>query len=295
LNLVFTQLAVEGARFSVLAMAVALTLCLSRHIDLTLGVPALIGAYMAAGAAGTLSWQRMMAGAVLMGLTGLLVGASLFRKDGSERFSGTARILLSLAFLILFENVISLVVGDEPLVGDGVVQLSGTIFGIAMRRVIVAALALVAAAATLAIVRFSSVGRNLRALRTDSELALIAGLPVRRTAMIFFGAAFLLAALGGVLTYLDTAVTPGFAFPYLLMAIAAAVVGGSSSIFGAIGGALVVSALRTFAIWHFGAEWSDSAAFFFLVVVAIVARQHVRVAQLASRFYGRLRTGGQES
>jgi branched-subunit amino acid ABC-type transport system permease component len=275
---ILIQLLVEGARFSVLGMAVALSLSVSRHLDLTLGVPALIGAYLVASARGTPDPAHLIVAAAITGLAGILVGASLFRHDGSERFSGTARLLLSLSLLLLFENVISLFVGDEALLApDLPARFQNGIFGLSERRATVFAVAAVAWLVTAGLVRYSSLGRHLRAVRSDPVLALAVGLPVRRTSVLAFGLAFLLAGLGGVLTYMDTAITPGFAFPYLLMAIVAAVVGGSSSITGAIAGAFVVSGLRSLATWHLGAEWSDSTAFFVLVAVALASNRHGRI------------------
>lgn len=100
--------------------------------------------------------------------------------------------------------------------------------------------AVAAAAGLFALLAFTRLGRAMRAVADNPQLADIKGVDPGRIARVavFLGAG--LAGFGGMLIGLDTSIDPLTGFRVILSVFAAAVVGGLGSIPGAALGALVV-------------------------------------------------------
>jgi len=159
------------------------------------------------------------------------------------RPSGALTVAIaSVALTILLENIVRFGFGntlrgyDLPVLRDwrfdgirvGPQQLANTGYAIA------------AAAALFALLAFTRLGRAMRAVADNPQLADIKGVDPDRIARVavFIGAG--LAGFGGMLIGLDTSIDPLTGFRVILSVFAAAVVGGLGSIPGAALGAMVV-------------------------------------------------------
>lgn len=102
------------------------------------------------------------------------------------------------------------------------------------------AIAAVAVAVLFGFLRFTLIGKAMRAVADNPMLAAIKGIDADLIAILVNFVAMGLAGLGGMLIGLDTSIDPLTGFRTLLAAFAAAVVGGLGSIPGAVIGALAV-------------------------------------------------------
>jgi branched-chain amino acid transport system permease protein len=96
--------------------------------------------------------------------------------------------------------------------------------------------------------RDSRAGRAWIALRDDEEAAACAGVPIVRTKLLAYGAG---AALGGasgafLASYLRTVNPTQFTFSFSIFILAMIVLGGLGSIWGAVVGAIALSAINTY-------------------------------------------------
>jgi branched-subunit amino acid ABC-type transport system permease component len=189
------------------------------------GLPAglaLLAAFLAAGAVGLLAEE---------------IALKPLRPSGALTVA-----IASVALTILLENIIRFFFGNSlrgydlpvfrDLRFDGIrvnpQQLSNTGYAIA------------AAGALFALLAFTRLGRAMRAVADNPQLADIKGVDPDRIARVavFIGAG--LAGFGGMLIGLDTSIDPLTGFRVVLSVFAAAVVGGLGSIPGAALGAMVV-------------------------------------------------------
>jgi branched-subunit amino acid ABC-type transport system permease component len=189
------------------------------------GLPAglaLVAAFLVAGAVGLLSEE---------------VALKPLRPSGALTVA-----IASVALTILLENVVRFFFGNDlkgydlPILRDwrfdGIrvnpQQLQNTLWAIG------------AAGALFALLAFTRLGRAMRAVADNPQLADIKGVDPDRIARVavFIGAG--LAGFGGMLLGIDTSIDPLTGFRVVLSVFAAAVVGGLGSIPGAALGALVV-------------------------------------------------------
>jgi branched-subunit amino acid ABC-type transport system permease component len=128
-------------------------------------------------------------------------------------------------------------------------------------------LAVAVMAALFLFLRFARLGRAMRAVADNPDLARLKGISPRRIAMaaVFLGAG--LAGGGGVLLGLDTAIDPLTGYRVLLSVFAAAVLGGLGSVPGAVVGALSIGLAEEIAMLAIPATYRSAIGFAAILLI----------------------------
>jgi branched-chain amino acid transport system permease protein len=222
-----------------------------------------IGAYSAASAIGWYfsdgSGTAGISLLILFGsalVAGLVVGSLVER--GLLRFMyGRDEILMVIvtyALLLILEDVMKMVWGVnpyfayQPYTALGRVSLGGL-------KVSNYDLSLIGVAIVVGLVLYgwlerTHLGKVLRAVIHDRELATAMGVNVRRMFTLTFLIGSILGALAGALTAPAISVVPGIGVEVIVLAFAVVVVGGMGSIEGAAVGALLVGLSRAAAVHY---------------------------------------------
>jgi branched-chain amino acid transport system permease protein len=118
--------------------------------------------------------------------------------------------------------------------------------------------------------RFTRLGLHIRAVADDLEAAAAMGIDPDRVYAMTWAAALAMAGLGGLLFGHVTAVIDQNMAAIGLRAFPAAVIGGLTSLGGAIVGGLVVGIIEQLAGGHIGTKWREPVAFAVLFIVLLV-------------------------
>lgn len=147
------------------------------------------------------------------------------------------------------------------------------VFGIVinMKQVLVFVTTVILMIILNAIVRYSKMGKAMRAVAVDAEAAQLMGIDVNRVISFTFALGSSLAGIAGVLVgvYYNSisatmGTTPG------LKAFVAAVVGGVGSIPGAMIGGYLIGLLETIVTFLGGSMYKDAAVYALLIVILLV-------------------------
>lgn len=257
-------------------VAVAFTLAIGVLNFLNFSIP---GLFMVAG---MLTWFALRAGvawplAALLaiasgGLLSLLVERFTYRlMSRSEHF---VPLVTSMAFLILFENLVLIVWGSDlqrvPLPFASVSWRVGTTV-IAVPQLIGLACAIFTVLLLDRLLKRTRLGRGLRTIAEDAETAVMLGVPVTRVVPVVFLIGGLFTALGGFLFALNyQQASPFMGEEVALKGISAMVVGGMGNIWGAIAGGLLIGIAETFSIHWFGARAVDISVYGLLLAILFV-------------------------
>jgi neutral amino acid transport system permease protein len=123
--------------------------------------------------------------------------------------------------------------------------------------------------------RLTLLGKRMRALSDNLELAETAGVDTSRVILytwIFAGA---LAGLAGVLAATSTNLTPEMGFELLLPIFAAVVLGGIGDAFGALAGGIVLGLVIEWSTLFIDARWKVTIGFVALIIALIVRPQGI--------------------
>jgi branched-chain amino acid transport system permease protein len=232
-----------GAVLALPALGFNTVYAVLRFPNFAIGSVATVGAYAGWVANVGWGWPAVAALAVAFVVAGAVGAAS--DEVGIKPLRPLGAITAAIgtvALGIVLENVVRFGFGNNPRGYDLPVfrnwQVAG--IGIGPQEVEDAGLALIAMAAMFLLLRFTRIGKTMRAVADNAPLAESKGIDPKRVAWTANVVGFGLAGVGGMLVALDTSLDPLTGFRVLLSIFAAAVVGGLGSIPGAVAGAFVV-------------------------------------------------------
>ncbi len=115
----------------------------------------------------------------------------------------------------------------------------------------------------------TKMGKAMRAMSDNMDLALVSGIPAERVIFWVWIAGGSLAAVAGILLGMDTQLHPTMGYRVLLPIFAAAILGGIGRPYGAIAGALVISIAMQFSTLVLSPAYQPAVAFGIMVLVLI--------------------------
>jgi neutral amino acid transport system permease protein len=146
---------------------------------------------------------------------------------------------------------------------------------VAPRDLIIMGLSLVILIAIAVLLQRTRIGKAMRALADNRDLAEASGINVDRVVLQVWVIGGGLAAVGGVLFGLTTAVSFDMGFHLLLLMFAGIILGGLGSAYGAMLGSIVVGLVAQFSTVWFPAELENAWAMVVLIVVLLVRPQGI--------------------
>ena len=119
-------------------------------------------------------------------------------------------------------------------------------------------------------VRYTTLGKAMRATAQNPTAARLMGIDVDRVIAATFAIGGALAGIGAVITGLyNTSAHYQMGFQYGLYAFTAAVLGGIGNIPGAVLGGLVIGVVGELSKAYLGTEWSEAVVFTILIVILL--------------------------
>ena len=123
--------------------------------------------------------------------------------------------------------------------------------------------------------RYTLLGKRMRALSDNLELAETSGVDTSRVILYTWLFAGALAGLAGVMAAATTELRPEIGFELLLPIFAAVILGGIGDAFGALAGGLVLGLVIEWSTLFIEPRWKVSIGFVALIIVLIVRPQGI--------------------
>jgi branched-chain amino acid transport system permease protein len=114
--------------------------------------------------------------------------------------------------------------------------------------------------------KFSKIGKSMRAVADDPELASFSGIDTNSVILLTFAIGSALAGIAGILVALDVDMTPTMGMNALMMGVVAVIIGGVGSIPGVALGALLLGLSQHLGVWKISSQWQDAIAFIILFI-----------------------------
>jgi branched-chain amino acid transport system permease protein len=284
-----------GSVISLGAIGLSLTLSMVRFSNFSHGELLAWGAYLAlmvaAGLTGmqeglatpigpfSFGWGLVIAMAVAMALTAVLslaLDAILFkrlRKQGSITL-----VIASFGTALVLRNLLLFWQGGVPKYFSQNLQIAIPLLPRSFRgglrvtpdQFFVLLLTLAIATGLHLFLRYSVLGRSMRASAINPALAQVTGIDperILRAAWLISGA---LAAIAGVFAGITVQLRPTMGVDLLLPLFAAVVLGGIGSLWGSVLGGLIIGLAESVSVSLVGAEYRAAAAFIVLITILMV-------------------------
>jgi neutral amino acid transport system permease protein len=269
---------VAGNYFALGAVGLTLIFSVLRLVNFAHGEFLTFGAYMLVlgNALGFPLALSVVFGVVATAVLGLALEVSLWRPVRRRRVGELQLLLLALGLAFFMRNAIAFVAGPEDR-STGANITAGVHVGelrIGRTELIVTVLGLVVILLVAAALKYSSLGRQARALADSIQLSETTGIDTDRIVLVTWAASAGLAGLAGIFYALPAGtVNPNLGFSLILSIFAAVVVGGIGNAYGALAGGLLIGLVQEWATLVIDPAMKVAVGFAVLILVLLIRPQ----------------------
>lgn len=267
---------VAGSYFALGAIGLTLVYGILKLVNFAHGDMLTLGGYVAFLFNVTLGMPlaaALLLAAAAVALFGAASELAMWRPMRRKRAGMLQLLLMALGLAFVLRNVIQFIAGTAPKSLDVNVTTSISFLGLSIGRteLIVVVVAFVVLVAVATMLRATSLGRQMRALADNFDLAETTGVDTGRVVIMTWLLAGALAGLAGVLVVAATgSLSPNTGFFLLLPLFAAVVLGGIGNAYGALAGGLVIGLAQEWSTLVISSEWKVAVSFAVLIIVLIV-------------------------
>jgi branched-chain amino acid transport system permease protein/neutral amino acid transport system permease protein len=228
--------------------------------------------------AGLSVWLALVTGAAFGAVFSVLLNRFVytpFVRRGTHLFG---MIIVTIAVSLILQNALLAIFGANffslQMPRPASVQIGGMVFTTV--QLVIIGIAVVAMLGIHLLLRYTKLGKAMRATATDPELARNCGIATDRVIDLAWGISGALCGLAGVILVMNVgSFTDTTGAQFLIPIVAVAVLGGIGQPYGAMLAALVIGITSELAAAIFSPEYKDVVAFVILVVVLIARPQGI--------------------
>jgi branched-chain amino acid transport system permease protein len=204
---------------------------------------------------------------VLSGLLGFVIYHGVYVNLQKKNSSNVILLVASIGILILIENLIQLHYGaDVKTIGYIEVAKGLSFFGaiITPLQIWIVATSLVLLVGLYFFMKKTKLGRDIRAVADNRELAEILGISYKKVASYSFILGSTIAGVAGILIGLEQNLVPTMGMMLGIKGFTGAIIGGISSVPASILGSYILGFAENYGIWYLPSGYKDAIAFILL-------------------------------
>ncbi len=251
---------------------------ITNMINLAYGAVMIASAYVAyyIDQAGASVWIAAIGGALFGAVFSFLISRFVYAPFQRKGTSHIGMVIVSLAISLMIANIMLPIVGYfsvsyrerfSNLLRFGDIALT-------VNQIAIIALAIVVMVAVHAMLRYTRLGKAMRATAANPTLARNCGIPTQRVIDLVWLITGALCGLAGVIAALDSdSFTISSGAGFLITALAAAVLGGAGQPYGAMIGAVVIGLVTELSAAIWSPDYKQVVAFAILVAVMVLRPQ----------------------
>jgi branched-subunit amino acid ABC-type transport system permease component len=267
---------VSGLLIALPAIALSLTYGILNFANFSIGAMITTGAYLAYIANASLGIPIALAApaaAVALALVAIAIQHGVYRRIRNA--DHVTLLVASMGVAFVLENVLRFFYGADVRTLDVPVARPLMWNGLRLNheQLTIAVVSLSAMLVVAFILKRTRLGRAMRAISDDPDLAEVRGIGRAATVDWTWAVSGALAALAGVLIAQDGVVDPMMGTNYLVSVFAAAIIGGVGNPFGAVAGALIIGLVEETSALAVSTTYRQGVSFAVLVLVLLLRPQ----------------------
>ncbi len=269
-----------GSIIALAAVGLTLTYGILRLSNFAHGDYMTLGAYLTLfvrNLTGFSVWVSLVLGVGLTVAVILLIERLVWAPMRRQRASATTLIIISIGLALFLRNLILLIWGGENQTYGLPVAEALTIAGLRIpyNNLLVLVLAVGAIAALHYLLQNTRIGKAMRAVADDIDLARVTGINVEQVIFWTWVIAGGLTALSGGMLGLVQAVRPNMGWFLILPLFASVILGGIGNPYGAIAGAFIIGIAQEVSTYFLRTEYKLAVALIMMVLVLFLRPQGI--------------------
>jgi len=272
---------IAGAMYALVASGFSLIYRVTKFMNFAHGAVVLFAAYFAYYFSDVLGLNFFLSALItiiISAFLGLLINTVVYRQLRRRKASNAVMLISSLALLIFFNGLILALFGSSVKSYDfsrynSIFDLG--LFRITSVQIVIIAFALLMLLFIWLIVKKTRLGKAMRAISDNRDVAQTAGInPERVYGWTFFIASFL-AGIAGVLIGLEQNLNTQIGTSWGISGFTAAVIGGANSVPGSVLGSFLLGIVENFGIWYLPSGYKGAIAFGLLFIFLLFRPQGI--------------------
>jgi branched-chain amino acid transport system permease protein len=261
---------IVGSLYALVASGLSLIYNVNKFIHLAHGITVTVSAYFMFWIFKELTVNFFVASvlAVLFaGLFGVALYYFLYQPLIKRKTSNIVLLIASFALLLFFENLVLMIFGADVKtygISSNTLDFAGVLITNIQLTIILLTLAVFGL--LWFFLNKSNTGKSLRAISDNKELAEVMGINTKKAVLISFFIGSAIAGLGGVLVGLEQNLEPTMGLNLIIKGFTGAVIGGLTSIPGAIGGSYILGVVENYGVWFLPSQFKEAIAYILLFV-----------------------------
>ncbi len=202
----------------------------------------------------------------------LLSEKLLWARMRSIRATSTTLIIISIGLALFLRNGIIFFWGGQNQNYNLPVTTALNVFGIRIpqNQLLVLGLAVVAILALHYLLQNTKIGKAMRAVADDLDLARVSGINVEQVILWTWIIAGIFTSLGGSMYGLITAVRPNMGWFLILPLFASVILGGIGNPYGAIAAAFIIGIAQEVSSLWIGSQYKQGIALLIMILVLLI-------------------------
>jgi neutral amino acid transport system permease protein len=272
---------VTGSYFALGAIGLTLVYGILKLVNFAHGEILTLGAYIGVLFHVTLGVPFLLAVLITITLVaafGVSTELAMWRPMRRRKAGMLQLLLMAIGLAFVIRNAIQMFAGTKPqsLGVDVTTSLNFIGLSIGRTQLIVVVVGFVVLTSVALMLRYTSLGRQMRALADNFELAETTGIDTGRVVISTWVLAAGLGGLAGILVVASIgSLTPQTGFQLLLPLFAAVVLGGIGNAFGALAGGYVIGITQEWSTLLIASQWKVSVSFIVLILVLVLRPQGI--------------------
>lgn len=264
---------VLGSIFALGAIGLSLTYGILNFANFAHGDTMTVGAYLALLFKVGLGWPLWAALPTAMACTAevaVLIDRGVYERLRSR--GGVTLLIASVGVALVLRNLVQAIWGPDTHFYKQGIQLPIRLLGLRIKpdHLTIAGVALVLVVGVHLFLRYTKLGKAMRAMADNPDLARVSGIDTGRVVAWTWALGSALAAAAGVLLGLDTQLSPQMGWNILLPVFAAVILGGIGSPYGAMAGGMIIGIAQELSTLVISTAYKPVVAFVLMILILLV-------------------------
>src|SRR3989344_6319121 len=262
---------IAGAIYALMASSFSLIYNIIKFMDLSPGALFVVSAFSAYAfnvLFGLNFFISLILSLMIVSIVAIGINKFVYKPLRNKNANNFILLLASFGVFFFITGFILLIFGAEVRTFGLPITKGYEIFGaiITKTQIILIATSLILFLLLQLFMKTTKLGKAMRALADDRQVASTLGIKVEKTITITFIISALLAGIAGILVALEQNLEHAMGFSVILKGLTASIVGGIGNVPAALVGGFLIGIIENIGIWFLPSGYKDAIAFVILIL-----------------------------